>query len=59
MERRDILEAADGVLYGVSCGVGKEIAAGPLKYSSSLSQLVMLSHSVVAVSSPPTLIEKQ
>lgn len=38
MERRDILDAPDGVRYGVSCGVGKDVAAGPLKYSSSLSQ---------------------
>lgn len=41
-ERRDLLEVRDGVRYGVSCGVGSEVAAGPLRYSSSVSQAPIL-----------------
>lgn len=59
MDRRDILDAADGVRYGVSCGVGKDVAAGPLRYSSSLSQSAIVSVWVIAVSSPPTARGKQ
>ena len=59
IERRDILDAPDGVLYGVSCGVGKDVAAGPLKYSSSLSQSAIVLCWVVAVSSPSTATRQQ
>ena len=41
-ERRDLLEAIEGVRYGVSCGVGSDVAAGPLRYSSSVSQAPIL-----------------
>ena len=36
-DRRDLLEVLDGVLYGVSTGVGNETAAGLPRYSSSVS----------------------
>ena len=42
MERRDLLEGPDGVRYGVPRGGGKGVAAGPLKYSSSVSQSGMV-----------------
>ena len=44
-DRRDLLDARElreGVRYGVSCGVGSDVAAGPLRYSSSVSQTAML-----------------
>lgn len=40
-DRRDRFEPFEGVLYGVSCGVGKVAAAGPLD-SSSVSQTAIL-----------------
>ena len=36
-ERRDLLELREGVLYGVSDGVGSEAAAAVLHSSSSVS----------------------
>lgn len=39
--REDLLELREGVLYGVSFGVGREAAAAAA-YSSSVSQAVMM-----------------
>lgn len=46
---RDLLEARDGVRYGVSCGVGREAAAevGGPPSSSSVSHTAMLDRQVV------------
>ena len=44
---RDLLEPRDGVRKGVSCGVGREAAAGVPPSSSSVSHTAMLKQTAV------------